>query len=134
MGETSGESSKGGSPGPPADHPGATWAGFEMAELLERQARSGRAFVEFLRVPSLSAEVYALPAGATDPQRPHAQDELYYVVRGRARFRAGGEDRPVGPGSVLYVRAGVEHRFHTVTEDLTVLVVFAPAFTGPAAG
>jgi mannose-6-phosphate isomerase-like protein (cupin superfamily) len=103
------------------------WAAFEMPELLERQLGSGQAFVEFLRVPSMSAEIYALPAGGVDLQMPHAEDEIYVVVRGRAMFRAAGEERPVQPGTVLYVQAGVEHRFHSIKEDLALLVLFAPA-------
>jgi quercetin dioxygenase-like cupin family protein len=52
---------------------------------------------------------------------------MYYVVRGRARFRAGDEDREISAGSVLFVAAEVEHRFHDVAEELAVLVFFAPA-------
>ena len=68
-----------------------------------------------------------LPAGATDLQRPHHEDEMYYVVRGKGRFRAGDEDREISAGSVLFVAAEVEHRFHDITEELAVLVFFAPA-------
>jgi mannose-6-phosphate isomerase-like protein (cupin superfamily) len=68
-----------------------------------------------------------LPAGATDPQRPHHEDEMYYVLRGRARFRAADEDRKVSSGSVLFVAAEVEHRFYDIAEELAVLVFFAPA-------
>jgi mannose-6-phosphate isomerase-like protein (cupin superfamily) len=68
-----------------------------------------------------------LPAGGTDPQRPHHEDEMYYVVRGQARMRLGSEDQAVSDGSVIFVKAGVEHRFHDVTQELVVLVCFAPA-------
>jgi mannose-6-phosphate isomerase-like protein (cupin superfamily) len=68
-----------------------------------------------------------LPAGGTDPQRPHDQDEIYYVIRGQARMRLGSEDQAVRDGSVIFVKAGVEHRFHDVTQELVVLVCFAPA-------
>lgn len=78
-------------------------------------------------MPSLSMGLYALPAGGVDPQQPHTEDEVYYVVSGRATIRVGEEDRPVESGSVVFVEARVEHRFHTITEDLTVLVFFAPA-------
>src|SRR5947209_11248537 len=84
-------------------------------------------YSEFLRVPSMSAGVYAIPAGGTDPQQPHTEDEMYFVVSGRGRIRVGDEDAEVGPGTAVYVDAGVEHRFHTIAEDLTVLVVFSPA-------
>jgi mannose-6-phosphate isomerase-like protein (cupin superfamily) len=75
----------------------------------------------------MSVGLYVLHAGSTDPQRPHHEDEMYYVVRGRARFKAGTEDREVSAGSVIFVAAEVEHRFYDVTEELAVLVVFAPA-------
>lgn len=100
---------------------------FEIAALEKRRQGAGKRYLEFLRVPAMSAGVYSLPAGAADPQKPHHQDELYYVVRGRARMRVGADDRPVAEGSVIFVGAEVEHRFYDIAEDLTVLVFFAPA-------
>jgi mannose-6-phosphate isomerase-like protein (cupin superfamily) len=82
---------------------------------------------EFLRVPSMSAGLYVLEAGAADPQSPHAQDEVYYVVSGRGRFTSGGDERAVEAGDVLFVPAQEEHRFHSIEERLSLLVVFAPA-------
>ena len=67
------------------------------------------------------------PAEATDPQRPHHEDEMYYVLRGRARFKAADEDREVSAGSVLFVAAEVEHRFYDIAEERALLVFFAPA-------
>jgi mannose-6-phosphate isomerase-like protein (cupin superfamily) len=75
----------------------------------------------------MSAGVYVLPAGGADPQSPHKEDELYYVVRGRARMKAGSEDQAVSEGSVIFVAAEVEHRFYDITQELVVLVFFAPA-------
>jgi mannose-6-phosphate isomerase-like protein (cupin superfamily) len=89
-------------------------------------------YQELIRVPAMSAGMYVLPAGATDPQRPHREDEIYYVAAGRGTIHVGGEDQPVGPGTLVHVAAGVEHRFHSITEELRVLVVFAPAETTPA--
>jgi mannose-6-phosphate isomerase-like protein (cupin superfamily) len=100
---------------------------FHLSELTAERQRSGRAYLEFLRVPDLSAGLYALPAGAADPQRPHREDEVYLVTTGRGSIRVGAEDHAVGPGTLIYVPAGVEHRFHSLSEDLTVLVLFAPA-------
>jgi mannose-6-phosphate isomerase-like protein (cupin superfamily) len=77
----------------------------------------------------MSAGLYILPAGATDHQKPHREDEIYYVVRGSARFKAGSEDREVSAGSVIFVAAEVGHRFYDITEELAVLVFFAPAET-----
>jgi quercetin dioxygenase-like cupin family protein len=97
-----------------------------VAEIDVRRARIGKAYREFLRVPSMSAGLYVLAAGAEDTQRPHHEDEMYYVVRGRARFRAGEEDREVSAGSVLFVAAEIEHRFYNIKDELAVLVFFAP--------
>ncbi len=105
---------------------------FELEHVAAERARLGRRYYEFLRVPSMSAGLYVLAAGSEDPQKPHAEDEVYHVVRGRATIRVADEDQPVGPGSVVYVAAGVPHRFHSLQEDLEILVVFAPA--EPAGG
>jgi len=117
-----------------------------LAEIEKERSASGKLYREFLRVPAMSAGVYVLPAGSTDPQKPHHEDELYYVVSGRARMRVGskttgskgvgskgvgskeaGEDRSVSEGSVIFVAAEVEHRFYDIEEELVVLVFFAPA-------
>ena len=93
----------------------------------QQRKQSGKLYQEFLRVPAMSAGLYVLAAGASDPQSPHHEDEMYYVVRGRARFRAGAEDREISAGSLLFVAAQVEHRFYDIAEELAVLVFFAPA-------
>ncbi len=100
---------------------------FNVHEVDAQRARSGKLYREFLRVSSMSAGLYVLAAGSTDPQRPHHEDEMYYVLRGKARFRAGDEDRELAAGSVLFVAAEVEHRFYDIKEELAVLVFFAPA-------
>lgn len=105
---------------------GRGWRVFESEALARDRAGSGRAYLEFLRVASLSGGLYELPAGGTDPQGPHRQDEIYIVLDGRATFRAGADATPVRPGSVVYVAAGVEHRFERIEDDLRLLVVFAP--------
>ena len=100
---------------------------FELAELAKQQLGSGKLYLEILRETSLSMGLYVLPAGGTDPQKPHTEDEIYYVVSGRARIRVGEEDREVTAGSVVFVARNVEHRFHSIEEELRVLVFFAPA-------
>ncbi len=99
----------------------------EIAEIAAQRMRRAEDYFEFLRVPAMSAGVYALAAGSLDRQRPHGQDELYYVLRGKARLRAGTEDRSVREGSLIFVAAQVEHQFYDIEEELSVLVVFAPA-------
>jgi mannose-6-phosphate isomerase-like protein (cupin superfamily) len=102
---------------------------FLIDQLEQERARAGKSYLEFLRVPAMSAGVYTLPAAGADPQKPHKEDEMYYVVRGRARMRVGAEDRAVSQGSVIFVAAEVEHRFYDIAEELVVLVFFAPAET-----
>ena len=84
-------------------------------------------WVEHLRVPDLSVGTYSIPAGGTDNQTPHTEDEIYVVTSGRAVIETPGGAAPVSPGSVIFVPALEEHRFTTITEDLTLLVIFAPA-------
>jgi mannose-6-phosphate isomerase-like protein (cupin superfamily) len=100
---------------------------FELDQVTEQMSREGRAWMEFLRVPALSIGVYHLPAGRVDEQNPHTEDEVYYILRGVARFRTGDEERSVHAGTILFVERNVEHRFFDISEDLTVLVFFAPA-------
>ena len=102
---------------------------FKIEGLEQLRSANQRAYLEFLRLKSLSAGLYVLQQGATDTQRPHHQDELYYVIRGRARFKAGAEDWEVSAGSVLFVAAEVEHRFYDIVEEIALLVFFAPAET-----
>jgi quercetin dioxygenase-like cupin family protein len=100
---------------------------YQLSDLGAQRGRTGQLYLEFLRVDTLSAGLYELPAGGIDPQQPHTEDEIYHVVAGRATIRVGDENQEVRAGSVIFVAAGVEHRFHTITEDLTILVIFAPA-------
>ena len=99
---------------------------FELADLVAQQKDTGKRYLEFLRVPSLSVGLYALPAGDIDPQQPHDEDEVYYVAKGRAKIMVAGEDHDIGPGSTVFIGAHVEHRFHSITEDLELIVFFAP--------
>ncbi|MFI7099001.1 cupin domain-containing protein [Streptomyces sp. NPDC050161] len=103
----------------------------EFAQLAERGDATGQRYLEFLRGPTMSVGLYTLAAGGQDPQQPHAEDELYIVLAGRAVVHAGGASRPVGPGSLVYVPAEVPHRFTDITEDLRVAVVFAPPESRP---
>ncbi len=100
---------------------------FELADIIAEGSQSTDEYLEFLRVPSLSVGLYMLSAGTVDPQQPHTEDEVYYVVSGRGSIQVGTENREVEAGTVVFVGAGVEHRFHSIAEDLVVLVFFAPA-------
>ena len=105
-------------------------AQFQKAELdgMIAQARSapdGYA-AEVLRSNLLSVGLYLLPAGGNDDQKPHNEDEVYYAVRGRASLRVGTEDHPVKPGTVLFVPALATHFFHDISEELVLVVFWAP--------
>ncbi len=98
---------------------------FDPAELIEQKESLDSPYLEFLRVPTLSCGIYTLEAGAKDLQGPHDEDEVYTVISGRARLRIGDDERRVGPGSLLYVRATSEHSFIEIEETITLLVFFA---------
>ena len=100
---------------------------FDFVTLRAQREAADKAYLEFLRVPALSVGLYELPAGGVDPQQPHTEDEVYCVTGGRAKVTVGEEERAIGPGSIVYVAANIPHRFHTITEDLSLLVFFAPA-------
>ncbi len=99
---------------------------FDLAQIEEAHRRNGELYHEFIRANNLSVGLYILEAGATDPQSPHTEDEIYYIVSGSGMIQVAGEDRPVTPGSVIYVDEQIDHRFHSITEDLNIIVVFAP--------
>ena len=100
---------------------------WEITDVEAAHAAAGKLYHEFVRVPDLSAGLYVLEAGASDPQSPHTEDELYYVISGRAVVTVGGETRLVVPGTLVFVAATVPHRFHDIAERLELLVLFGPA-------
>jgi mannose-6-phosphate isomerase-like protein (cupin superfamily) len=100
---------------------------FELNQLTSQQSDTNKLYLEFLKVPDLSMGLYILPAGGIDPQEPHTEDEVYYVVNGRAKILVADESRDVQAGSIIYVEKNVAHRFHSIEEELKVLVFFAPA-------
>ena len=95
---------------------------------LDPQPRDadGHGYVDFLASDKLSVGLAIWPKGKPDRQRPHLEDEVYYVISGRATIQVAGEDRAVKAGSLVFVATGVEHRFHSIEEDLRVLVFWAP--------
>ena len=99
---------------------------FRLDELEAERAANDGAYLQFLRERNMSVGLYALDAGELDPQKPHNQDALYLFVSGRASLTVGLETTQVARGSVVYVPAGIAHKFHHITEDLRVVVVFSP--------
>jgi mannose-6-phosphate isomerase-like protein (cupin superfamily) len=103
---------------------------FELADVLRTQQASGERYLQFINAGSLSLGLYTLPAAAEDLQRPHAEDEVYFVVSGRGTVTVAGEQRPVAPGSIVFVAKDVDHRFVDIEEELQLLVFFAPQHAG----
>lgn len=90
--------------------------------LDQLPALGGARSIELFRHGTLTVKLYA-PRGS-DPQTPHSQDELYVIVSGTGRFRRGADETPFGPGDVLFVPAGEEHRFLQFTGDFATWVFF----------
>jgi mannose-6-phosphate isomerase-like protein (cupin superfamily) len=99
------------------------WQIWRWQELLADTKSSG--YFSFLEEESLSAGIYRLPAESLDGQNPHARDEVYIVMEGRANFVAEDEILAVEAGSIIYVRAKVEHKFEVIEEPLNILVLFS---------
>lgn len=100
---------------------------YHIDNLAEEQDASQIMYYEFLRVPDLSMGIYKLKAGEKDPQSPHNQDEVYYILEGRGTLRIDEENFECKPGSILYVEKHAPHKFHSITKDMTIIVMFAPA-------
>ena len=101
---------------------------FEMEQLLAKHKSTKRSYTGFFKVPSMSAGIYTLPKGGSDGQGPHREDEVYYVLAGKAKMKTDGREVPVAEGSLIFIAAGETHRFVEIEEDLELLVLFS---TGP---
>jgi mannose-6-phosphate isomerase-like protein (cupin superfamily) len=102
-----------------------------LADLVADQSAGSKAYLEFIRNARMSAGLYVLRVGDVDRQQPHNEDEVYVVISGRARFTAADETRDVMPGDTIFVAAGVPHRFHDISADMQLIVVFAPPESVP---
>ena len=102
---------------------------FNMDELSAENAKTELPYLEFMRLESMSGYIYELAAGTVDEQEPHDQDEIYYVVKGKSDFTVNDETVAIKPGDILYVKKFATHLFSNITEDLSLLVIFAPPDT-----
>lgn len=100
---------------------------FNLDDIISLQKQSGAAYMEFVKHPALSMGIYVLHVGDRDLQKPHTEDEVYYLVEGKGRFYQNGKESEVAKGSIIYLPALAEHYFFSVEEKLTILVFFAPA-------
>jgi mannose-1-phosphate guanylyltransferase len=98
-----------------------------ITDIIDRQREQDGLFIEFLRRNSLSMEVYRLPVGSKDPQNPHTEDEVYYVLKGEAKIQIDDAIHPVEKGDIVFVERGSEHFFFDIEADLITLIFFAPA-------
>lgn len=112
--------------GTPADPIGKVWA--TVAEAGAVPIPPGRQSALLLAHGTMEVRHYA-PRGRDD-QTPHDQDELYVVIAGSGQFVNGDRRHPFGPGDMIFVRAGVAHRFEEFTDDFATWVIFY----GPAGG
>jgi len=106
------------------------WEVVDLAEVKDRLTGEAVEYLEFLNVPTISCGLYSLKAGSKDMQAPHDEDEIYFVLEGKARMKLGNEDREVRPGALLYVQAATEHSFFEIEEDMLLLVLFASSRHG----
>ena len=98
-----------------------TWL-VSLDDIRRNIPDSGRPYHYPIRHGSMRVGVYA-PRGR-DPQQPHTQDEIYIVINGSGTFVKGDERRPFRPGDVIFVEAGVVHRFEDFSDDFETWVVF----------
>jgi cytidylate kinase len=98
----------------------------DLGQLAAKHRSSARPYLEALRTGGLSAGLYRVARASEGEQRPHGEEETYLVLEGRGRFRMGDDDFAAEPGNLFTVPARVEHGFHTITEDLLMLVFFVP--------
>ncbi len=103
---------------------------FALMDVLRDRQVADRPYFEFLRERSMSVGIYHLAPGVADDQQPHEEDELYYVLAGRGKVDIDGGVAAVEPGDVVFVEKGARHHFFDYSEGLTLLVVFAPPYSG----
>jgi len=102
----------------------------EDATLFAHPTTGPNHWLEHYRSPHMSVGTYSIPIGGIDDQTPHREEEIYVVVGGRARLVVENRSVPVHTGSVVQVAADEEHHFEDIEEDLTLLVIFAPPYSG----
>ena len=98
---------------------------FELQNLVKQLEKEGGYFIDFLKVRDLEAGIIVLRPGEKDTQEPHSADELYYVIEGTGFIELGKADKPVKKGSIIFVPAGLRHKFYGNKEDLVILYMFA---------
>ena len=101
------------------------WEIFDIEALKQQATDAPVSYQEFLNVSAMHCGLYHLAQGSTDMQTPHDEDELYYVLEGKAQLKVADKTTEVKPGVLLYIRASEEHAFFEISEDMVLLVLFA---------
>lgn len=97
---------------------------FQLDSLVAELEATGKPWLPFIKGNNVLTGLYMLKTGATDQQRPHDTDEVYYVASGKGKFKAGDKEVNFKEGSILFVKAEVEHRFYDITQDVVLVVFF----------
>ncbi len=100
----------------------------QVSDVADQLNDEDELVIEFLRRDSMSLELYRLEAGATDPQDPHSEDEVYYILSGTAKIQIGDDAHPVEKGDIIFVEREMEHYFFDIEEALVTLIFFAPPY------
>ena len=90
--------------------------------VLKKLEKEGSIHEELFKHGSMSVEIYK-PVGE-DKQKPHTRDEVYVVASGAGFFVNGESREKFETGEVLFVPAGVVHRFEEFTDDFLAWVFF----------
>lgn len=89
-------------------------------------------FVELFTHGSLVVEYYK--PDQIDRQQPHERDEVYVITSGTGTFNRAGSAMAIKPGDLLFVPAGVDHRFENFTDDFATWVLFYGPIGGEKTG
>jgi mannose-6-phosphate isomerase-like protein (cupin superfamily) len=97
-----------------------------VIRLIEAQASipgpAGERAVVVLRRGPLDVAL-SLPL-RPNQQTPHAQDEIYFIIRGRGVLNHDSKQDAFESGDILFVAAGTEHQFEDISDDLALWRVF----------
>ena len=102
-----------------------TQAVWSLDDLKAKVPDGDRRFHIFLDNPTMRVEYLNYSAGHLDMQQPHDWDEVYYIISGASQFTADGETSTIKTGDNIFVAAHIDHKFHDITEDLSVMVFFS---------
>lgn len=94
-----------------------------LAHAVDKlRKESSSEFTMLMKHGTMSIEYYA--PKKIDRQTPHKQDEIYVIASGSGTFFGDGERVKFNTGDVLFVPAGIEHRFENFTDDFATWVIF----------